>query len=709
MKVSCLLLLFAVLSTPLWAEKKTYIQSATQIVGSNQTVNEVRPIALLEAKRLALEQAGTYVESITVSENFEITRDEVLSLTAGILETRVINEDLQTVSGAIKFTITIEALIELADLEARIRDLKENGTAENDLLEENKEMREKNAALEEELKRVKAQLEGAKSKNEAQEILRRSENTREAAKIQNEINEIKELIQRSGKDPQRLAEAETRLTLLAKEAPQNPEIDYYLQKIAALKNYSLDQQIEMLEEAIKKDPQNALSRLELSRLYFRHSRKSNNMEMLKQAIAHGQFYIRLQPDSPKGYLLLASYYRRTGETKLQEDILKACLQNVPNNETNKRELQRVKQMLGYTPERNPRDPQNNLGDPQPPQETGTPANVQFVDPPAIATAQTSIQFRNYTQGLEALQQAIKQSHRQENTPQKFRDLARLFSTQAVLYRFINDNPNAAQAYQAASNSWDKMGIPHPQDYRLIVEDNFQMASLLALQTATLPNAQYSIVEGLSNALYYQMNPELIQKNPTLAPYYPQALKRLEKKSTLQPTLKDPPPTLTPLPPQPANVNFIEPPAIANAQVAIQHKNYAQASAALNQAIAQLKQQKNPPNKAQIHRDLARLCSTDGVVNRFMAKNPQALNSYNEAVSHWEKMGIPHDRDYKLIAEDYFQVAYLSATLLQQNPQQQQKYRPSIIVGIKGALKHKYNKTLIQNNPLLAPYFAEATR
>ena len=46
-------------------------------MGDNDTKNDARRICFLEAKRQAIEKAGTYLESTTEIRNFQLTRDEI--------------------------------------------------------------------------------------------------------------------------------------------------------------------------------------------------------------------------------------------------------------------------------------------------------------------------------------------------------------------------------------------------------------------------------------------------------------------------------------------------------------------------------------------------------------------------------------------------------------------------------------------------------
>ena len=86
-------LLFCVfLSTPVLAEKKTFEKEYTYQAGEEDSKISSRTIALREVKRLLLEELGAYLESRTEVKDFQLTRDEVTTLTAGEVNTEVIAE-----------------------------------------------------------------------------------------------------------------------------------------------------------------------------------------------------------------------------------------------------------------------------------------------------------------------------------------------------------------------------------------------------------------------------------------------------------------------------------------------------------------------------------------------------------------------------------------------------------------------------------------
>ncbi len=81
-----------VLAGPLFAERQTFEKEYTYQAGDNDSKISSRTIALGEVKRLLLEELGTYLESRTEVKDFQLTRDEVTTFTAGIVSMEIIAE-----------------------------------------------------------------------------------------------------------------------------------------------------------------------------------------------------------------------------------------------------------------------------------------------------------------------------------------------------------------------------------------------------------------------------------------------------------------------------------------------------------------------------------------------------------------------------------------------------------------------------------------
>ena len=86
------LLFFLLIPCPGFAGTKTFIKEYTYQASEDDSRNSSRVVALREVKRLLLEELGTYLESVTEVKNFQLTRDQITTLTAGIVQTEIIEE-----------------------------------------------------------------------------------------------------------------------------------------------------------------------------------------------------------------------------------------------------------------------------------------------------------------------------------------------------------------------------------------------------------------------------------------------------------------------------------------------------------------------------------------------------------------------------------------------------------------------------------------
>jgi len=89
--LTILLLLFV--SNPAHAGSKTFTMEYTYQASEQDSKVSCRTNALNQVKRLLLEELGTYLESHTEVKNFELTRDDIVSLASGIVKTKIIDEE----------------------------------------------------------------------------------------------------------------------------------------------------------------------------------------------------------------------------------------------------------------------------------------------------------------------------------------------------------------------------------------------------------------------------------------------------------------------------------------------------------------------------------------------------------------------------------------------------------------------------------------
>lgn len=127
--LTCLSLLLVVV--PLHAETKTFIREYTYEAGEIDSKISCRAIALEQVKRLLLEELGTYVESVTVVRNYQIAKDEITTLTAGIVQTTILEENWDGREYWLKAKITADP----DDVASSIEKLRNNQQLVKDLSE----------------------------------------------------------------------------------------------------------------------------------------------------------------------------------------------------------------------------------------------------------------------------------------------------------------------------------------------------------------------------------------------------------------------------------------------------------------------------------------------------------------------------------------------------------------------------------------------
>ena len=82
-------LIFAITT---FAEMKTFVREYTYEAGEADSKLTSRAIALEQVKRLVLEELGTYLQSNTEVKNFTLSKDQIITMTGGIVKVTIIGE-----------------------------------------------------------------------------------------------------------------------------------------------------------------------------------------------------------------------------------------------------------------------------------------------------------------------------------------------------------------------------------------------------------------------------------------------------------------------------------------------------------------------------------------------------------------------------------------------------------------------------------------
>ena len=127
-----LLLLLCVLIMPAisHAETKVLTAEATYTMGDGESPSFAEAMVLQKAKQMALEQAGTYVESYTKTKNYDLTHDEIQTIAGGVLQVEVLEKTRTLVGDGLRFYIKIKATVTTDKMEELAQRIKGKNVAE---------------------------------------------------------------------------------------------------------------------------------------------------------------------------------------------------------------------------------------------------------------------------------------------------------------------------------------------------------------------------------------------------------------------------------------------------------------------------------------------------------------------------------------------------------------------------------------------------
>lgn len=155
------ILIALIFTYPAFAEIKVFEKEVEAIVGEGQAQSQVESFALQRAKRLAVEEAGTYLSSLTVVKNYQLQKDEVTALASGIVRSVPVGlASIREANGVTYVKIKARIEVDTSILERDVKDImKKKGT-----LKKLEETQQKVRELEDELKNVKSNSKSAELK-----------------------------------------------------------------------------------------------------------------------------------------------------------------------------------------------------------------------------------------------------------------------------------------------------------------------------------------------------------------------------------------------------------------------------------------------------------------------------------------------------------------------------------------------------------------
>ena len=99
----------------------TVIVTGKYVMGENDSRTDAKQFALLDAKRKALEQFGTYLTSQTTVENYQLTQDQITTYTMGLMKTNILEENLETEGDYQTMLVKIQAVVDPAEVDESLK------------------------------------------------------------------------------------------------------------------------------------------------------------------------------------------------------------------------------------------------------------------------------------------------------------------------------------------------------------------------------------------------------------------------------------------------------------------------------------------------------------------------------------------------------------------------------------------------------------
>ncbi|MDE3018767.1 MAG: hypothetical protein KGO52_02910 [Nitrospirota bacterium] len=148
-----------------FSETKEIVAEGAYHMGDGETPSVAESRALLRAKRVAVEQAGTYVESYSKVKHLQLTEDEIQVLASGLMEVTILDKKRSIAGDGFNFSVKIRAIVHPDKVEEMVKRVKEKSIAGD-----YKKVQEAYDNSQKEIEVLKRQLARAKTEQEKAKV-----------------------------------------------------------------------------------------------------------------------------------------------------------------------------------------------------------------------------------------------------------------------------------------------------------------------------------------------------------------------------------------------------------------------------------------------------------------------------------------------------------------------------------------------------------
>ena len=289
------------------AEIKTYEGTEEYLMNEFETMDIAKQRAKQKAERIAQEKAGVYISTYSEMKDFELVKDEVVSIACGIISVVDVKYDVTPLDNANGFLIraTVKANIDTDDVN---KWLDKSAQEKSEIIIQNKELQAAVTAQDKQISKLKSQIEKLKAEGKLS-------GKREREKISQEIKAEDKIFQANLK----LEEAQKKffnhdfdavIKLCDEALALNPNSSLAYGKRGATYGVLNQQQKAIADctKAIEFDPKNADA-------YNNRGAAYGNLQNFQQALADFNKAIELDPNHAMAYNNRGSTFRFLGNVQ----------------------------------------------------------------------------------------------------------------------------------------------------------------------------------------------------------------------------------------------------------------------------------------------------------------------------------------------------------------------------------------------------------
>jgi tetratricopeptide (TPR) repeat protein len=183
------------------ATSREFIENYTYSAGESDSKLTCRTVSLIEIKRLLLEKIGTYLESRTEIKDFQIEKDEIVALTAGIVKLEILDEkwngDTYTLTAKIEANPDdiARAIEDLKKHKGKLENMQKLDTINHESLEQIREMQSRMQQLQSDLLKLNQDAAANEGILTAWGLYEKAVELRQSGKIKEAIEALNTVIQ----------------------------------------------------------------------------------------------------------------------------------------------------------------------------------------------------------------------------------------------------------------------------------------------------------------------------------------------------------------------------------------------------------------------------------------------------------------------------------------------------------------------------------